>query len=613
MTDTTRNEAVTESDEGTGDVETLPNGETRRWWKEAVVYQIYPRSFNDSDGDGVGDIPGIRRKVEYLDDLGVDVVWLNPVYESPNADNGYDISDYRAIMDEFGTMEDWEALLADLHDRDIRLVMDLVVNHTSDEHAWFRWSRESTESDYRDWYFWREGEDAGAVPWDAEDGPDGEAPPNDWESFFGGPAWTYDEETGEWYLHLFDEKQPDLDWTNERVREEVFDTMAWWLEKGIDGFRMDVINLISKPEGLPPTDTDRGIETIDRVADGPRVHEYLREMREAVLSPDLLTVGEMVGEELPMAEARQYVGQGPDRDGLSMLFHFEHMLLDRGEEFWETSEWELTDLKAVFDRWQAGLADEGWNSLYFANHDQPRSVSRFGDDGEYRRESAKLLATLLHTLQGTPYVYQGEELGMTNVPFESLSEFRDVDTLNPVRRAIERGEIDSFQSVAEGVRANSRDNARTPMQWSAETNAGFTDGEPWIKVNPNHAEINVADEREDPDSVWHYYRRLIELRDERDVMAYGDYDPYLREHEEVWAYTRTLGEERWLVVLNFSGTETEFELPADVVADADPEVVIGNYEAGETDRERADETAPIGAAEAGEFRLRPWEARVYDL
>jgi oligo-1,6-glucosidase len=315
-------------------------------------------------------------------------------------------------------------------------------------------------------------------------------------------------------------------------------------------------------------------------------------------------VGEMVGEELPMEEARQYVGQGSDRDGLSMLFHFEHMLLDRGEEFWEKSEWDLTDLKAVFDRWQAGLADEGWNSLYFANHDQPRSVSRFGDDGEYRRESAKLLATLLHTLQGTPYVYQGEELGMTNVPFDSLDEFRDVDTLNPVRRAIDRGEIDSFESVAEGVRANSRDNARTPMQWSDGECADFTDGEPWIKVNPNHAEINVADEREDPDSVWHYYRRLIELRKEHDVMAYGDYDPYLRDHEAVWAYTRTLGEVRWLVLLNVSGTTTEFELP-EAVVDADPSVVIANYETGETDW--------IRAAESGEFRLRPWEARVYDL
>jgi oligo-1,6-glucosidase len=605
MTHTERDDGVGESGGNADEAETLPNGETRRWWKEAVVYQIYPRSFNDSDGDGVGDIPGILRRVDYLDDLGVDVVWLNPVYESPNADNGYDIADYRSIASEFGEMADWEALLAELHDRDIRLVMDLVVNHTSDEHAWFRQSRESRESEYRDWYFWREGRDAEAVPWSAEAGPDGEAPPNDWESFFGGPAWTYDEATGEWYLHLFDEKQPDLDWTNERVREEVFDTMAWWLEKGIDGFRMDVINLISKPPGLPSTDPDRGIETIDRVTNGPRVHEYLREMREAVLSSDLLTVGEMVGEELPMRDARQYVGQGPERDGLSMLFHFEHMLLDRGEELWETSEWDLTDLKAVFDRWQDGLADEGWNSLYFANHDQPRSVSRFGDDGEYRRESAKLLATLLHTLRGTPYVYQGEELGMTNVPFESLEEFRDVDTLNPVRRAIERGEIDSFESVAEGVRANSRDNARTPMQWSAESNAGFTDGEPWIKVNPNHAGINVADERDDPDSVWHYYRRLIELRTEHDVMAYGDYDPYLKEHEAVWAYTRTLGEERWLVVLNFSGTATEFELPADVVADADPSVVIANYDLGGTDR--------VGGAATGSFELRPWEARVYDL
>ena len=599
-------ESGSEESEKRDETETLPNGEVRRWWKEAVVYQIYPRSFNDTDGDGIGDIPGIISKVEYLDDLGVDVVWLNPVYESPNADNGYDVSDYRTIMDEFGTMADWEALLAELHSRDIRLVMDLVANHTSDEHEWFQRSRRSKDSECREWYFWREGHDAEAVSWSASDGPPDEAPPNDWQSFFGGPAWTYDEATGEWYLHLFDEKQPDLNWETEAVREAVFETMEWWLEKGIDGFRMDVINLVSKPPGLPSTDPERGIDTVDRVTQGPRVHEYLQEMREKVLSPDLLTVGEMTGWQMPMEHARQYVGQGPDRDGLSMLFHFEHMRLGRGEQLWETREWSLTDLKAVFDRWQSGLADEGWNALYFSNHDQPRTVSRFGDDGEFRRESATLLATLLHTLRGTPYIYQGQELGMTNVPFESLSEFRDVETRNPVRRAIERGEIESFEAVADQIRANSRDNARTPMQWSDDAYAGFTDAdaEPWIKVNPNYEEINVAAQREDPQSVWHYYRRLIALRDEHDVMTYGDYDPLLQDHESVWAYTRTLGDVTWFVVLNVSGTATTVEAPIEVTEDADPGVLIANY----PEEARAHEELPGGTLE-----LRPWEARVYDL
>jgi oligo-1,6-glucosidase len=586
-------------DVGGDEDETLPNGETRRWWKEAVVYQVYPRSFNDSDGDGVGDLRGLIRKVDYLDELGVDVVWLTPVYESPDADNGYDIADYRAIHEDFGTMGDWEELLDCLHERGMRLIMDLVVNHTSDEHAWFVNSRSSTDAEYRDYYWWREGRDAadvdGPVP---DEGPADEAPPNDWESFFGGPAWAYDEETGEWYLHLFDRKQPDLNWETPEVREDVFEMMEWWLEKGIDGFRMDVINLISKPDGLP--DTEPGVRTIDRVTNGPRVHEYLREMREAVLDRELLTVGEMIGDPFPMDDARQYVS--PDGDGLSMLVHFEHVLVDRGEDIWEREEWDLTDLKAVFDRWQAGLAEVGWNSLYFNNHDQPRAVSRFGDDGEYRRESAKLLGTLLHTLRGTPFVYQGEELGMTNYPFERLEEFRDVDTLNPVRNAIEAGEIGSFEAVKEAVRANSRDNARTPMQWSADENAGFTDGDPWIGVNPNYETVNVEAERDDPDSVFTYYRRLVALREDHDVVVYGDYTPYLQDDEQVWVYTRTLGDETLLVTLNFSGEAADFEVPSSVVEDADPTLLLGNYEA---ESARASEEA-----RSGSFDLRPWEARV---
>jgi oligo-1,6-glucosidase len=583
---------TSEMDDADGE---LPNGERRRWWKEAVVYQVYPRSFADSDGDGVGDIRGIVDRVGHLDDLGVDVVWLNPVYESPQADNGYDIADYRAIDEQFGTMADWEELLETLHDHDIRLIMDLVVNHTSDEHDWFQNALTSRDADYRDYYVWREGRDADEVDETYDVGPDGEAPPNDWQSFFGGPAWAYHEETDEWYLHLFDRKQPDLNWENPAVRDDVFEMMNWWIEKGIDGFRMDVINLISKPEGLPNTDPEAGIRTIDRVTNGPRVHEFLGEMRDRVLDRAFLTVGEMIGDPMPIDHARRYVSPGLDGDGLSMLFHFEHVLLDRGEHIWETADWDLTDLKAVFDRWQAAFADEGWNSLYLNNHDQPRMVSRFGNDGEYRRESAKLLGTLLHTLRGTPYVYQGEELGMTNYPFGSLDDFRDVGTLNPVRTALDDGVVESFDAVKTALRANSRDNARTPVQWSDGEHAGFSDAEPWISVNPNYDEVNAEAERADEDSVYNYYRRLVEFRHENDVVVYGDYDPLTPDHESLWAYTRTLGDERLFVVLNFADEATAYDAPTELVGDATLE--LGNY----------------GASDDvdGTLQLRPWEARVY--
>ncbi|MFC4358704.1 alpha-glucosidase [Halobium salinum] len=582
----------------------------RQWWKEAVVYQIYPRSFNDTDGNGVGDIPGIIEKLDYLDYLGVDCIWLNPVYESPNADNGYDIADYRSIMAEFGTMDDWEDLLEGLHDRDIRLIMDLVVNHTSDEHEWFVNSRDEPDSEYRDYYIWRQGR-TDVDGFTGHRGPEGEAPPNEWGSFFGGPAWEYDEASEEWYLHLFDVKQPDLNWENEQVREDVFEMMEFWLEKGIDGFRMDVINLISKPDAItqhdPPEPSDFG-GTID----GPKVHEYLGEMGDRVLSEDLLTVGECIGSDMAMDEAQRYVGR--DGDGLSMIFHFEHVLLDQGGEIWETSDWDLRELKGVFSKWQHGLQDDGWNSLYLNNHDQPRMVSRFGNDEEYRRESAKLLGTLLHTMQGTPYVYQGEELGMTNVSFDSLEEFRDVETLQPVRNALESGDIDSFEQVREGLEANSRDNARTPMQWDDTDNAGFTTGEPWLKVAGNHDEINVEVERGDPDSVLEYYRRLFDLRDDHEILVYGGYDDLWFDHPELWSYTRSLDDERLLVTLNFSDTETFFEVPnpedhdgdhpiwtPDVDGADEVELLLSNYdEVGETD-------------DPSEYVLRPWEARVYHL
>ncbi|WP_101296607.1 glycoside hydrolase family 13 protein [Halegenticoccus soli] len=573
---------------------TGPSSE-RSWWKESIVYQIYPRSFNDSDGDGIGDIPGIVEKLDYLDELGIDVVWLNPVYESPNADNGYDIADYRSVAAEFGTMDDWEELLAGLHERDIKLVMDLVVNHTSDEHEWFRESRQSTDSDYRDYYIWREGREVDCDG--GPRGPDGEAPPNNWESFFGGPAWSYDEATGEWYLHIFDEKQPDLNWENPAVREEIYEMMEWWLGKGIDGFRMDVINIISKPEGLPDGEDDGAVvRGAEQFVNGPRIHEFLREMYDRVLAGrDVMTVGEMV--DLSVEEAREYVGE--DGDGMSMAFNFDHLRLDFGPHGrWDRGEWTVRELKGTITHWQRGLAEDGWNSVHLNNHDQPRMVSRFGDDGEYRRESAKLLGTLTHTLRGTPYVYQGEELGMTNYPFESLDEVRDVDTLQNVATAKLDGRIETREEALDLVRYRSRDNARTPMQWSSGERAGFTDDEPWIPVNPNRGRINAERARADEDSVWHYYRRLVELREEHDVLVYGDYDLLLAEHEEVWAYARTRGDERALVVLNFGDGRPRFDPPAEFDGE-DAELLICNYEAA------ASAVEPV--------ELRPWEARVYRL
>jgi glycosidase len=556
----------------------------RIWWKEAVVYQVYPRSFKDTDGDGVGDLAGVIEKLDYLDDLGVDCVWLNPVYESPGVDNGYDIADYRAVQSEFGTLDDLQRLIDGLHERDMKLIMDLVVNHTSDEHEWFKRSRESRDNDYRDYYWWVESTDDEGNP----------VPPNDWESFFGGPAWTYDEATEEWYLHIFDTRQPDLNWENPEVRREIKEMIRWWLDKGIDGFRMDVINLLSKPPSLPDgEDPDAIVHGADKFVNGPRIHEFLGEVYDEVLADEeLMTVGEMV--DLTVAEAREFLY--PDGDGMSMAFNFDHMRLDFGPEGrWDLDAWSLTELKATMSHWQYGLADDGWNSLYLNNHDEPRMVSRFGDEG-YREKSAKLLATLTHTLQGTPFVYQGEEIGMTNYPFESLDEVRDVDTLNNIAVAREEGRVTSDEEVLRLVRHRSRDNARTPMQWTDGEHAGFTDGTPWIPVNPNHEEVNVEAARADTDSIWHYYRDLIALRGEEDVLVYGEYDLLLPAHDEIWAYTRTLGEETVLVVLNFSSGTPRFEPPADLDG-RDAELIVANYE--------------VGAERVEPYALRPWEARVY--
>ena len=560
----------------------------KTWWKESVVYQIYPRSFADSNGDGIGDLRGIISKLDYLKDLGVNVVWLSPVYRSPNDDNGYDISDYRDIMPEFGALADWEELLTEMHRRGIKLVMDLVVNHTSDEHPWFIEARKSRDNPYRDYYIWRP----------ARDGRE----PNNWQSFFSGSAWQYDAPTGEYYLHLFSRKQPDLNWENPRVRAEIYDMMHWWLKKGVDGFRMDVINMISKAPGLP----DAPITSGERYqfggqyfVNGPRLLEYLDEMKRTVLSHyDVLTVGET-----PLVSTAHAIDITNEETGhLNMLFQFEHMDLDAepGAASSRASirPWRLLDLKQVMTRWQKDLEGHGWNSLYLSNHDQPRAVSRFGNDGRYRVESAKLLATFLHTLQGTPYVYQGEEIGMTNVAFESIEDYRDIETCNMYREYVEERGYDP-QAVLATIHAKSRDNARTPVQWDAGAQAGFTSGTPWIKVNPNYRTINVAQALADPDSILHYYRRLIQLRKENPIIVYGRYELILDADEQVYAYTRTLPDDRLLVILNFSADTPVFALPGHIGFSAH-DLLIANYPVEPSDDIRL-------------LTLRPYEARVYRL
>ncbi len=558
------------------------------WWKESVVYQIYPRSFKDSNGDGIGDLRGIIEKLDYLKELGVDVVWLSPVYKSPNDDNGYDISDYQDIMDEFGTLADWEELVEGLHQRDIKLVMDLVVNHTSDEHAWFQQSRQSKDNPYRDFYVWR-------PPKDGRE-------PNNWAAFFGGSAWQYDETTGEYYLHLFTKKQPDLNWENPKVRQAVYGMMHWWLQKGVDGFRMDVINLISKVEGLPdvPAVEDGGRFQFDGryFVNGPRLLEFLREMKQEVLSQyDILTVGET-----PMVTTQNGLEITHEESGaLNMIFQFEHMGLDIENDPQagrSIKPWRLTELKEVMTRWQTDLADGGWNSNYLNNHDQPRAVSRFGDDGRYRVESAKMLATFIHMLQGTPYIYQGEEIGMTNVAFDSLDSYRDVATLNASRALIEERDI-SEEVVLTLIQPRSRDNARTPMQWDDGQQAGFTSGEPWLQVNPNYSEINVQQALADPNSVFYYYQKLIQLRKQQPAIVYGRYDLILAEDEQIYAFTRTLEDEQLLVILNFSGDTAVFALPSHLNTDQ-PDLLINNY--------------TVDPAQAiTQLTLRPYEARVYRL
>ncbi len=519
------------------------------WWKESVIYQIYPRSFKDSNGDGIGDLKGIQSKLDYLQKLGINVIWLSPVYKSPNDDNGYDISDYQDIMDEFGTMEDFEELLADAHAHGIRIVMDLVVNHTSDEHKWFKESRSSLDNDKRDYYIWRE----------AKDGKE----PNNWGSCFSGSAWELDEATGMYYLHCFSKKQPDLNWENPKVRDEVFNMMKWWCDKGIDGFRMDVISMISKPDGLPdaPKNENELYGGCWITCNGPRVHEYLQEMNKRVLSKyDLITVGECAG--VTIEEAKKYANS--EGTELNMVFQFEHMGIDDDENGkWTKKKIYLPALKENLSKWQNELAEKAWNSLYFCNHDQPRIVSRLGDNSP---KSAKAIATVLHMMQGTPYVYQGEELGMTNCEFNSIEEYRDIESINAFNELTGAG-LREPEELLECIGRRSRDNARTPIQWSDEENAGFTTGKPWIKVNPNYTKINAKAQVDDKASVYSYYQKLIELRRRSrwsDLIVYGDYRLILPEDEQIFAYVRSLGDRKLLVICNLSDREAIYEAKEEI-------------------------------------------------
>ena len=566
---------------------TEPATSDQQWWKSAVVYQIYPRSFADSDGDGIGDLRGITSRLDHLARLGIDVLWLSPVYRSPMDDAGYDISDYQDVDPLFGTLADFDELLAGAHERGIRLLMDLVVNHTSDEHPWFAESRSSTGNPKRDWYWWRPAREG------MEPGAPG-AEPTNWESFFSGSAWRFDESTREYYLHLFSAKQPDLNWENPQVRQAVHAMMRWWLDRGVDGFRMDVINMISKDPALPDGRVRPGHlfgAGGAHFLNGPRIHEYLAELRREVFGGRdgrFLTVGEMPG--ATVEQARLYTD--PGRAEVDMVFQFEHVSLDQGDSKWDVRPRRLTDLKATLGRWQAGLADVGWNSLYWNNHDQPRAVSRFGDDSaRFRATSAKLLGAVLHLHRGTPYVYQGEELGMTNARFTSIEDFRDIESINHYREAVAAGRGPDDVLVA--LRAMSRDNARTPMQWDASPGAGFSTGTPWIPVNANSPQINVEAEKDDPDSVLSFYRDLIRLRHEEPAVAHGDFTMLLPSDPAIYAFTRVLEPTSLLVLANFAAVPAALPGP-ELAAWAGAELVLGNL-------------APPGDVLAD---LRPWEARI---
>jgi len=543
----------------------------KNWWKEAVIYQIYPRSFKDSNGDGIGDLRGIIEKFDYLAKLGVDVLWLSPIFQSPNDDNGYDISDYCAVMEEFGTMADFDELLMEAHRRGLKIILDLVVNHSSDEHYWFQESRKSKDNPYRDYYFWR-----------AEK-------PSNWQSFFGGDAWQYDEITGEYYLHLFSKKQPDLNWENPKLRQEAYRLMRFWLDKGVDGFRMDVIPLISKRLDFPDIDPNNLLKSIYEVyANGPRLHEFLKEMNREVSSHyDMMTVGEGIG--VTTDNCLMYVA--PEREELNMLYHFDHMFIDHGPGGrFDPKKWKLPEFKKVFRRWHEALGEKGWINVFLDNHDFPRMLSRFGNDSDYQVESAKLLATLLLSLRGTPCIYQGSEIGMTNVAFDSFDDYRDVEMFNALRSWKEQQK--GLNDLLIAVHKNGRDNARTPIQWNDSPNAGFTTGTPWIKINSNYSDINVADALDDPDSIFYYYQQLLKLRKTHPTLIYGDFEVFEEEDEKLFAYRRFDELESYFILLNFSSETVNIQ---NFTNEQNWKFLIGNYK-------------PI---QKNKWQLKPWEARVY--
>ena len=554
-----------------------------KWWKNAVVYQIYPRSFKDSNGDGIGDLEGIYEKLDYLAELGIDVIWMSPVYKSPNDDNGYDISDYQDIMDDFGTMDDFDRVLKKAHSLNIKIMMDLVVNHTSDEHKWFIESKKSKDNPYHDYYMWADPDKNGN-------------PPNRWESCFSGSAWEYVESVGQFYLHSFSRKQPDLNWDNPKVREEVFKMMTWWCDKGIDGFRMDVISMISKYPGLPDGPENGKGYTGNTSCDGPNIHKYLREMNEKVLSKyRLITVGECPG--VNAEQAKKYANI--DGSELDMIFQFEHVsgsaLKPCHHGKWDGEAMTMPELRANFTKWQKDLEGCAWNSLFLSNHDQPRCVSRFGNDSEqYRELSAKMLATMTHFQKGTPYVYQGEELGMTNAYMENIADYRDIESLNAYKELTTKENIPA-KTVMGYIKAVGRDNARTPMQWDTSDNGGFTSGTPWLQVNKNYKTINAAAQVNDPDSVFAYYKKLIALRHTNEVMVNGVYDVLIPDHPQIYAYTRTLGDKQLLVLCNDSDTNVAIPAELQEKIHAAKNILIQNYK--DTD----------------ESTLRPYEAVVYAL
>ena len=538
----------------------------KKWWKESIVYQIYPRSYKDTNNDGIGDLLGVIEKLDYIKDLGVNVIWLGPVYRSPNDDNGYDISDYINIMPEFGTMEQFDKLLDEMHKRDLKLVMDLVVNHSSDEHEWFERSKESKDNEYSDYYIWR----------DPKVGMNGEKmPPNNWVSFFSGPAWEYCSQRDQYYLHLFSKKQPDLNWENEVVRKEIYDIMKFWLDKGIDGFRMDVINLISKVQGLPDGYMHDGLIGAENFFNGPRFHEFMGEMNKEVLSKyDCMTVGETPG--VDPVEAVRTVGE--DRKELNMLFQFEHMGIDsQPQGKWWSKEWTLQDLKENVRRWQYVFENGGWNSNYLMNHDQPRAVSRFGNDNKYRKESAKMLATFTMCLPGTPYVYQGEEMGMTNVNFHNMSEIKDIESINYYNEQLNKGFSDEV--LMNQIRRIGRDNSRTPMQWDQSDNAGFTKGNPWIKINENYTEINVEEAQNDENSILNYYKKLTRLRTSSEALNYGEFLEVFNEDSQVFGFYRKYNNENILVLLNFSDRNTNINVVSEIdsLSNGNYEILLSNY------------------------------------